>query len=308
MTTLRVFIGLIFVLAPATAQVQLRGTLSMDGNPAELMIELRPSGSATVETLTSIPGLHGQFDFANVKAGHYVLSVKNRHGDLLKEEQLFLNNSNYAEVMIRLGERKPPEGRGTVNVNRLNHQVPKIAQKAMMRYRKCRDRNDEACAARYLNEAITADGELLEAYVNRSAIHIRARDWEVAIADLGQALRLDPQCALAHSNRAFVAIYRQEYRQAMVSAKAALRSEPDNLNAQYFLALAHVNLGEFASGFRELEKIAGDYEPARLTLAQAAPQRAALAQARLAKSAPAGTLPPPTARSAFADERPLGRP
>lgn len=35
----------------------------------------------------------------------------------------------------------------------------------------------------------------------------------------------------------------------MVSAKAALRSEPDSLNAQYFLALAQVSLGDTDSGF-----------------------------------------------------------
>ncbi len=287
--------GLMFM--PAAAQVLLR-TLATSANPTELTMELRPTGAASAETVTSIPGLHGQFDFANVKPGHYVLSVKNRHGDLLKEEQLFVNNSSYAEVTMRLGELTPTAGRGTVNVNRLNHQVPKLAQKAMMRYRKCRDRKDEGCATRYLNEAIAADGELVEAYVNRSALHIRARAWEVAIADLDQALRLDPQCVLAHSNRAFVAIHRKEYRQATVSAKAALRSEPDNLNAQYFLALAHVNLGDFTNGFRELEKIAGDYEPARLTLAQAAPQRLRLA----AKAKPATSRSIPQARSAFAEE------
>ena len=71
-----------------------------------------------------------------------------------------------------------------------------------------------------------------------------------------------------------------------------------------------MNLGDSANGFRELEKIAGDYEPARLTLDQAAPQRvalerAALERARLAKSA-AGGAPPP--RSAFADERRVTRP
>ena len=138
MTTLRVSCGLIFVIALASAQVQIRGTLAMDGNPTELMVELRPTGAPTAETFTSIPGLHGQFDFANVKPGHYVLSVKNRNGDLLKEEQLFTNNNSYAEVTIRLGERKPAEGKGTVNVNQLNHQVPKVAQKAMLRYRKYR--------------------------------------------------------------------------------------------------------------------------------------------------------------------------
>ena len=259
--------------------------------------------------MIATPSVNGQFDFPQVKPGHYLLTVKNRHGDVLKEEQLFVNNSNYAEVTIRLGEEKPVEGKGTVNVNRLNHQVPKLAQKAMKQYRKCRERKDEACASRYLNEAIAADGDLVEAFVNRSAIHMRALAWELAVVDLEQALRLDPQCALAHCNRAFVAIHRKEYAQAMVSAKAALRSQPDNLNAQYFLALAHVNLGNYAIGFRELEKIAGDYAPARLTLNQAAPQRAALERARaaaMAKAAEGGTAP--AVRSAFTDERRVAQP
>ena len=80
-----------------------------------------------------------------------------------------------------------------------------------------------------------------------------------------------------------------------------------------------MNLGDSANGFRELEKIAGDYEPARLTLDQAAPQRAALERAaleraaleraaleraRLTKSAVGGAPPP---RSAFVDERRVAR-
>ena len=55
MTTLRVFIGLIFVLALATAQVQLRGTLATDGNPTEFMVELRPSGAATTTNPVKSP-------------------------------------------------------------------------------------------------------------------------------------------------------------------------------------------------------------------------------------------------------------
>ncbi len=141
--------------------------------------------------------------------------------------------------------------------------------------------------------------------MNRSALHIRARNWEPAVADLGQALRLDPQCAIAHANRAFIAVHRKEYQQAMVSAKAALRSEPDNLNAQYFLALAHMNLGDLAKGFRELETIAGHYEPARLTLQQAVPHREALERAALGKPG-GGTRP--AVRTAFADERGAARP
>lgn len=131
-----------------------------------------------------------------------------------------------------------------------------------------------------LDEAIAADAELLEAYVNRSAVRARTMQWDLAIDDIEQSLRLDPQCALAHTNRAFVAVHRKEYRQAIESAQAALRTEPGNVNALYFLSLAQVNLGEVDSGFRQLEKLAEEFEPARQTLIEAAPQRARLAAQR----------------------------
>lgn len=118
-------------------------------------MELRPAGATAMEKSTAMPGMHGQFEFGSVKPGHYILPVNNRKGDSRKEEHLFVNSGS-DDVTIRLGESKAPEGRGTVNVNLLNHPVPKAAQKAIARFRKCRERQDEACAARYLDEAIAA--------------------------------------------------------------------------------------------------------------------------------------------------------
>jgi tetratricopeptide (TPR) repeat protein len=228
-----------------------------------------------MESFTASPSLTGQFDFQNVKPGHYILAVKNQSGDTVKEEHFWANGSS-GEINIRLREEKAADSRGTVNIKRLNHKVPKEARKAMARYSKCRDRRDEACSLRTLSEAIQLDPDLLEAYVNRSALYARTMRWDLAIADVDQALRLDPHCAMAHSNRAFVAVHRQDYRQAIESSKAVLRTEPDNPHAKYFLALADINVGDVDHGFRELEKLAEEYEPARRTLAQAAPQRALL--------------------------------
>ncbi len=243
------------------------------------MLELRQTGGS-VELYTAMPAISGQFDLRGIPAGVYLLTVKNQHGEVLKEEPVSLVSAD-TELPIHLVDRAPAAAGGTVSLHRLAHRVPKAAQKAVQRYRKCRAKSDDACALAALNEAIAADPESLEALVNRSALHARAKAWDFAAADIEQALRLDPDCSLAHANRAFIAVHRQDYRQAAISARAALRSQPDSLNAQYLLGLAQVNLGELQNGFHRLEKIAGEYEPARLALQQAAPQRARLARSLL---------------------------
>jgi len=332
LVTLRVFVCTPLLALLLCADVHLRGTITTSQSPQDLTIELRSAAGQATEIATSSPSLTGQFDIPNVKPGHYILAVKNHHGETVKEEHVWANGHS-AEVNIRLRDETPERahaaGEGTVNVQRLNHKVPKAAQKAMGRYRKCRDKRDEACALHALDEAVAADADLLEGYVNRSALHARMQSYDLAIADIDQALRLDPLCALANANRAFVAVHRKEYQQAIVSAKAALRTEPGNVNALYFMALAQVNLGDMDNGFRQLEALADEFPPARATLVEAAPQRARLAAQRekaasLAKSVKIGTneasrvspnLPSatggasagpgarPATRSAFAEEQ-----
>jgi len=278
---IRVFIFSWFTCFSVEAQisrVHVHGSVEA-ARPQELMLELRQTGGS-VELYTAMPAISGQFDFRGIPAGVYLLTVKNQHGEVLKEEPVSLVSAD-TELPIRLVERAPSVPSGTVSLHRLAHRVPKAAQKAVQSYRKCRAKSDEPCALAALNEAIAADPESLEALVNRSALHARAHAWDLASADLEQALRLDPDCSLAHANRAFIAVHRQDYRQAAISARAALRSQPDSLNAQYLLGMAQVNLGEAQKGFRLLEKIAGEYEPARLALQQAAPQRERLARSLL---------------------------
>jgi tetratricopeptide (TPR) repeat protein len=270
------------------AEVHLRGTLSNTGStvPNEFIVELRSASGQSFDTASATPSLNGQFEFSNVKPGNYVLSVKNRQGDSIKEEYFSANNSS-SEVNIRLSDEMTEHvhgaGEGTVSVRRLNHQVPKAARKAVQRYRKCHEKSDLACEVKALDEAVAADPEYLEAYVNRSAFHARMRNWSAALLDIDVALKLDPNCVLAHSNRAFVAVYQKDYRQAIASANAALRTEPGNVGARYFRALAQVNLGEFDAGFKELERLAPEFEPARQSLAQAEPQRAQLAARKARK-------------------------
>lgn len=307
MFTLRVFICSFLSIFGARAETQLRGTLETGERPQDFTIELRASGGSVMDVLTAMPGLNGQFDFPHVKSAHYVLSVKNRNGDAVKEEQVFVSGAQ-TEITVRLAE-KPRQGHGTVSVAGMKHRTPKAARKALSRSRKCRSRDDEDCLERALDEALAADPDLLEAYVNRSALRARRRQWELAVGDIEQALRLDPRCATAHANRAFIAVHRKDYPQALISARAALRSDPGSRSAQYSLALAQINLGEVSKGFRQLEELGAEYEPARRTLTLVAPYRARLEKAaqaaRGALRAPASgakafvpTPPDPDARRA----------
>lgn len=249
-----------------------------------------------MDTMTATPTLSGNFDFANVRPGNYVLAVKTLTGETLKEEH-FYANGNSSELSIHLRDDKPKEptaADATVGIRRLNHKVPKAARKALNRYANCREGGNEECAAKALDDAIAADPELLEAYVNRSAYHARNRHWDQAEADVEKSLSLDPQCSLAYANRAFVAVHRQQYEKARDAARTSLKIQPGNINAQYLLALAQLNLGAVDEGFGALERIAPEFEPARRTLDQAAPLRTKLvarakAAAAVAKSVKIGS-------------------
>ncbi|MBY0505705.1 MAG: tetratricopeptide repeat protein [Bryobacteraceae bacterium] len=270
MLTRRVFSGTLFLCVSAFAQVHLRGTVETQRSAQDLLVEMRPAGASAMDSVTVMPGLNGQFDFHGLKQGHYTLAVKTHRGDALKEERVFLS-AGEAEITVRLKDEAKPEGRGTVDARSLHHVVPKAARKAMGRYAKCRAAHDEAGAEHALDEALAADPELLEAWVNRSALYARTRSWTKALADVDQALRLDPRCTLALTNRAFVSVHLRDYPTALRAARAALRSDPANLSAQYLQALAQFNLGDRANALGQLKKLAPEYEPARLTLAATAP-------------------------------------
>lgn len=275
--TLRVCILSLLIVSSAFAEVNLRGTLETNGRPQDLTIELRPTSGGAIDILTAFPALNGQFDFAGLNVATYLLSVKNQKGEILKEERVHVSGP-HTEITIRLSE-KVEQGHGTVSAKSMNHRTPKAAQQALKRSRKCRSQGDEGCLSLALDDALAADPDLLEAYVNRSALRARQKQWELALSDVDQALRLDPRCAAAHANRAFVAVHRKEFAQAIASARAALRSDPSNRSAQYSMALAEINLGAVAEGFRRMEDLAVDYEPARRALILAAPQRARLEKA-----------------------------
>jgi len=263
-----IFVSLVIVSGAAQSSLyHLRGNLETNRSPQNVVLELRPSGGA-LHSYTTEPGSNGQFDFPGVDLGQYMLLVKTLHGEVLKQEYLTVGAAS-GEITIRLDDRKPAEGRGTVSARQLAHRTPKAARKAMTAYRKCHDRRNDTCAARYLDKAIAADPELLEAYLNRSALRCRAQAWDLVFADVEEALRLDPNSSLAHINRAFAALHRKNSQLALVSARAALRSDPDNIKAQYLLGLAQVNLGDTQTGLRLLEKIAAEYKPARLALVEA---------------------------------------
>jgi len=138
-----------------------------------------------------------------------------------------------------------------------------------------------------LNKAIELDPEEIDAYINRGNAHMELGRFEAALADFefaraaspaqaplwvncgnayealerlddalachSMALTLDPEFIEAYSNRGHVQLERLDLPAALADFEAALQRQPEFGDARWNRALAWLQSGRLADGFKEYE-------------------------------------------------------
>lgn len=85
--------------------------------------------------------------------------------------------------------------------------------------------NPEEKLILYTN-AINANGNFLDAYINRGLIKNELKDYEGSLKDYDKAIELDKNCALAYNNRGYTKYKMQDYKGALNDYNKAILLNP----------------------------------------------------------------------------------
>jgi tetratricopeptide (TPR) repeat protein len=113
-----------------------------------------------------------------------------------------------------------------------------------------KDRNGMAACAQALASANDDTRFRVAAFVNRSDIRLRMKDFEGAASDAGQAIALEPQLAVAHLNRGAALVGLQRDADAISALDKAISIGSDTPELAYFnRALAKEHSGDIKGAF-----------------------------------------------------------
>jgi serine/threonine-protein kinase len=112
-----------------------------------------------------------------------------------------------------------------------------------------------------LTRALTLDPELDEAWALLCVAHMNGWDWPAAEHAVARALELNPNLGHTHSIDACLQMYHQgRLDRALESARRSVELDPLAPLWNYYLALAHVGLGQ-ADAAREVVRAMLDFDP-----------------------------------------------
>jgi tetratricopeptide (TPR) repeat protein len=108
-------------------------------------------------------------------------------------------------------------------------------------------------AAKCFRRALALDSKCVAAYGNLAGVLWRQGDLEGAIASCRRALALDPNYASAYCNLGTTLADQGDLVGALECYQRDLALRPGSVCAVYYSGLAHLQLGDFAQGWREYE-------------------------------------------------------
>ena len=112
-----------------------------------------------------------------------------------------------------------------------------------------------ADALRCCNMAVQAEPREGEAYADRAMVHIKLREFELAISDCDTAIRLQPRNANAWNNRAAALLSLGRFEPARRDCDEAVRLAPE-------FAMAHFNRGNLFTDQQQYEPAVPEYDTA----------------------------------------------
>ncbi len=248
--------------------------LAADLNAQRFALEGRIEGSAgvpfdrlrlvatsliTKDTIQVWSRSDGTFSFLNLPEGAYEISVLAVNGDVLAHETATI--PGFMDVTLKLPESASP--RGPVSLYRLSHQVPSGAGKAYRKAAEASKKGKHEQAIGWLDEAIKADPDFVDALYRRGQYALAGGDLARARQLLGKAADLDPSWADLQSDAAVAEYAAKGFEACERRAAAALRTDPSNAKPNYLRGLALLQLGRPARlAIPHLEKAAPEYPKA----------------------------------------------
>lgn len=201
-----------------------------------LVAELRDYATHLAVERT-IVGPQGSFEFRNVNEGDYELRILTEFGETVTQQQITVRPMNDT-ITIRLNlprSERPPSGR--ISLARLQHKVPKKAQKEYEKAQARLQAHDIDGSLLHLQTAVSLDPDFMEAYNNLGCRYLELGRYQQAITAFRQSLKLDESVGFTHSNLALALLQVRDFSGAEISARRGLELEPDSSKAHYALGL-----------------------------------------------------------------------
>lgn len=277
-------LGLLCLTDSAAAQgfhnASIRGEVVIEGGSADgLQVELyNPQRMGSTQRFFLDPS--GNFEFHRLEPGTYQLRVTTLHGHLIKQEFVHVPSPN---VVIRIDNQQQqarPHG-GAVSLQRLQHQVPKEAQKEYQKAEKAWKKKKVDESITHLENAIAIDPEYMEAHHNLGVRYMAKQKFEEALQCFETAIKLDPSSALATTNAAVALFSLGRHAEAERSARRAVDLDPTYPNARYILAVSLLaQQKDVEEAEANLNRITDTHPRANLLLAEIHARRGEKAMAR----------------------------
>ena len=130
---------------------------------------------------------------------------------------------------------------------------------------------------KYYNQAIKANPDFSDAYINRGLVKNELQDYEGSIDDYNRAIELDSKCSLAYNNRGYTKYKKGDFEGALADYNKAILLNPklkialdnkakllsevcmkddEEFIAKYYLSIGiqEINLGNFLEGIKNIDE------------------------------------------------------
>lgn len=200
-----------------------------------LRVQCLPFGSRTPDGETN-PTPSGHFELRARSSGLHEIRILSLDGTLMQSLTVNLPSTNTFEIDLRQGFATGPVR--PVSLSRLQHKIPKKAQKEFAAAHLASEKGQSEIAAHHLELALASDPDYFEAINNLAVQYVRLNRLNEAKDLFVRATRLDPADALAEMNLAFVLLRLGDFPAAEQAARASLRADAASSRARLYLALS----------------------------------------------------------------------
>ena len=184
--------------------------------------------------------------------------------------QLTWLRCSYALLLLNqasLGQAHSDVASRSISLRRLQHNVPKKAQKLYFDAKVAWERDDMAAAAGFLENAIALDEQFFEATNNLGVMYLRQGRLNDALAMFRRATQIDGSDSQAELNLAYVLLRLSRFSEAEEAARASLRGDPKAGWARICLAVSLLEQGKKrAEAIFHLKQASDELEEARKLL------------------------------------------
>jgi len=226
-------------------------------------------------------GSNGDFQFPDLPAGMYELTVTTLNGDVIYRQQVSLS-SMMNRISVRLpAQNEEQPGAGTVSARQLLYKVPSKALKEFDKGMAAKKKNDSQAAMEHLIKAAELDPDFMEAHNNLGLQYLQTGNISEAVAQFQRAAELDPDAVSPEINLAATLVLLNRSGDAETAARHAVRLDAASPTAHYLLGVALLDQQKITDeALGNLEEASRTIPRARLAIDELVERRGEVERAR----------------------------